>query len=124
MWSRICGQSSATYGEWFGAELTADNGLMLYAPEDFAHGYQTLLDGTEIYYLTSAPYVASAARGIRYNDARLGIKWPLPVSIISEADQKWPDYSMFRARLTELRVWSGRASSTSGREGEERAWSA
>ncbi len=83
---------SATCGQWFGAELTADNALMLYAPEGFAHGYQTLLDETEMYYLTSAPYAASASRGVRYNDARLGIKWRLPVSIISEADQKWPDY--------------------------------
>jgi dTDP-4-dehydrorhamnose 3,5-epimerase len=82
---------SATSGQWVAAELTADNADMLYAPEGFAHGYQALADGAEIYYLTSAPYAASAVRGVRYNDPALGIQWPLPVEVISEADQKWPD---------------------------------
>lgn len=83
---------SPTRGKWFGAELTADNGTMLYAPEGFAHGYQTLADDTEIYYLTSVPYAAAAASGVRYDDEGFGIKWPLPVAVISEADRTWPDY--------------------------------
>jgi dTDP-4-dehydrorhamnose 3,5-epimerase len=83
---------SPTRGQWVGAELTADSGLMLYAPEGFAHGYQTLNDDTEMYYMTTAPYAGSAARGVRYNDPAFAIPWPLPVSVISDADQKWPDY--------------------------------
>ena len=83
---------SPTRGQWFGAELTADNGRMLYVPEGFAHGYQTLVDGAEMYYLTSAPYAAGSARGVRYNDPAFGIQWPLPASIVSEPDQKWADF--------------------------------
>lgn len=85
---------SPSRGEWFGAELDADNGLMLYAPEGFAHGYQTLADGTEMYYMTSAAYASTAARGVRYDDQVFGIQWPLPVGTISEPDQKWPDYRL------------------------------
>ena len=83
---------SATRGQWFGADLTADNGQMLYVPEGFAHGYQTLTDGAEMYYLTSAPYAAGSARGVRHDDPAFGIRWPLPVSIISEPDRKWADF--------------------------------
>ena len=85
---------SPTRGQWLGAELTADNGLMLYAPEGFAHGYQTLAEDTEAYYLTSAFYAASAARGVRYDDPAFGVSWPLPVSVVSDADTAWPDYSI------------------------------
>lgn len=84
---------SATRGQWYGVELTPENGLMLYAPEGFAHGYQTLTDQAEMYYLTSAFYAPSAARGVRYDDPAFSINWPLPVSMVSEADRKWPDYS-------------------------------
>ena len=70
----------------------ADNGTMLYVPEGFAHGYQTLVDGTEMSYLTSTPYVASAAKGIRFNDPAFGIVWPLPIAVISDPDRSWPDF--------------------------------
>jgi dTDP-4-dehydrorhamnose 3,5-epimerase len=83
---------SPTRGRWFGAELTDENALMVYVPEGFAHGYQTLTDNTETYYLTSARYAASAARGVRYNEPAFGISWPLPVSVVSDADAGWPDY--------------------------------
>ncbi len=83
---------SPTHRKWFGAELTADNGTMLYAPEGLAHGYQTLTDGAEMYYMTTAVYASGAAKGVRYNDPAFGVQWPLPVSVISEPDQKWPDY--------------------------------
>jgi len=84
---------SPTAGQWYGAELTPDSGLMLYAPEGFAHGYQTLMDDTEMYYMTSAPYAPASARGVRFDDPAFGVRWPLPVSTISEADQKWPRYA-------------------------------
>ena len=83
---------SATKGKWSGIQLTPESGLMLYVPEGFAHGYQTLEDDTEMYYLTSAPYDRHAARGVRHNDPAFGIQWPLPVSVISEADMQWPDF--------------------------------
>ena len=85
-------EDSATRGQWFGVELTADNGLMLYAPEGFAHGYQTLADNSEMYYMTTAPYAPDAARGVRYDDPAFSIRWPLPVAVISDADAAWPDF--------------------------------
>ncbi len=83
---------SPTHGQWLGAELTADNRRMLYAPPGCAHGYQTLTEDAETYYLTSASYAPLAARGVRYNDPAFRIVWPLPVSAISAADENWPDY--------------------------------
>jgi len=83
---------SPTFGLWHGQELTADNGLMLYAPEGFAHGYQTLQDSTEMFYLTSASYAPSAARGVRHDDPAFSVRWPLPVTFISAADRQWPAF--------------------------------
>ena len=83
---------SLTRGQWVGVELTADNGRMLYVPEGFAHGYQTLEDKTDLVYQTSQFYAKDAARGVRYNDPAFGIVWPLPVSIVSSGDANWPDY--------------------------------
>ena len=83
---------SPTHARWIGINLSADSYQMLYAPEGFAHGYQTLTDDAEMYYTTSAFYAPSAARGVRYDDPAFGIRWPLPVSMISDADRRWPDY--------------------------------
>ena len=83
---------SATCGQWIGEELTEDNGLMLYAPEGFAHGYQTLADNSDMYYMTTALYAKDAARGVRYNDPAFSIRWPLPVAVISDVDAAWPDF--------------------------------
>jgi len=82
---------SPTRGQWHAEELTSSNGTMVYAPEGFAHGYQTLLDESEMYYMTSAHYAPEAARGVRYDSVALAILWPLPVTAISEQDRKWPD---------------------------------
>jgi dTDP-4-dehydrorhamnose 3,5-epimerase len=83
-------EDSPTFGQWHGEELTAENGMMIYAPEGFAHGYQTLLDDSEMYYFTSAAYAPKAAHGIRFDDPIVAIRWPLPVSLISEQDRNWP----------------------------------
>lgn len=82
--------NSKTYGKWYGVELTADNGRMLYLPERCAHGYQTLEDRTEMHYMASHIYTPSAARGARFDDPAFRIDWPLPVSIVSEQDRNWP----------------------------------
>lgn len=83
---------SASFGRWFGAELTAENRKMLYVPPGFAHGYQTLQDGTEAFYQVSEFYAPGAEQGIRYNDPRFAIEWPRDVQVISEKDANWPDY--------------------------------
>jgi dTDP-4-dehydrorhamnose 3,5-epimerase len=77
---------SPSHYRWVAAELNADNHRMLYIPEGFAHGYQTLADDTEIFYQMSEYYHPESARGLRWNDAVLGIEWPLPVAVISGRD--------------------------------------
>lgn len=83
-------QESPSYGKWYGAELTAENGRMLYVPERCAHGYQTLEDSTEMYYMTSQFYAPEAACGVRFDDPAFGIQWPLEPTAISEQDRNWP----------------------------------
>ncbi|HEY1384738.1 MAG TPA: dTDP-4-dehydrorhamnose 3,5-epimerase [Dongiaceae bacterium] len=81
-----------TYGQWMSIELSAENGRHVYIPEGFAHGFQTLLDDTEIEYAISVPYAPGSGAGYRSNDPAFGIGWPLPVSAISERDASWPDF--------------------------------
>jgi dTDP-4-dehydrorhamnose 3,5-epimerase len=73
-----------------GFELSAENGRLLYVPKGFAHGFQTLTDDVEVSYLVSAAYAPQAEGGLRHDDPRLGIAWPLPVSVISPKDAAWP----------------------------------
>lgn len=84
---------SPTYLQWVGAELSAANRRLFYVPSGFAHGYQTLLDDSELSYDTSQFYEPPAASGVRYDDPIFGISWPLEVSVISAADARWPDCS-------------------------------
>ena len=84
---------SETYMQWYGVELTAKNRKMLVIPPGFAHGFQTLEDDTEVFYLISEFYHPEAARGVRWNDQAFGIKWPeTEKRIISQRDQQWPNY--------------------------------
>lgn len=82
---------SPTYRRWQGFELRAEAGTMLYVPQGFAHGYQTLADDTEVAYQVSRPYAPGAEQGIRHDDPAFAIAWPLPVAAISEKDAAWPD---------------------------------
>ena len=79
-----------SFRSWYGTYLSADNGRMLYLPEACAHGCQSTEDNAEIYYLASAVYSSAHARGVRYDDPAFRIRWPLPVSSISEQDARWP----------------------------------
>lgn len=81
---------SPSFGEWSSAELSAENGRMLYVPERCAHGFQSIEDDSEVMYLTSAFYAPASCRGARFDDPLIGIQWPLPVSAISEQDRNWP----------------------------------
>jgi dTDP-4-dehydrorhamnose 3,5-epimerase len=81
---------SSTYLQHVGIELTATNRLALYIPEMFAHGFQTLEEGTEVFYQMSEFYAPKFARGFRYDDPKFDIKWPLPVTAISDQDLSWP----------------------------------
>jgi dTDP-4-dehydrorhamnose 3,5-epimerase len=83
-------QDSPSYGRWFGTELSADNGRMLYVPEGCAHGYQTLEESTEMFYMTSGFYTPQAVRGVRFDDPAFSISWPLVPTAVSEQDRTWP----------------------------------
>jgi dTDP-4-dehydrorhamnose 3,5-epimerase len=81
---------SPSYRGWYGTQLSADNAKMLYVPERCAHGYQTLEEETEMYYMTSGFYVPSLVRGVRFDDPAFKIEWPLAAAAVSEQDLKWP----------------------------------
>jgi dTDP-4-dehydrorhamnose 3,5-epimerase len=81
---------SQAYRQWFGVELTEDNGRMIYVPEEFAQGYLTLADNTEMNYHTSDFFSPETVSGVRYDDPALGIQWPFAATVISEQDRKWP----------------------------------
>jgi dTDP-4-dehydrorhamnose 3,5-epimerase len=83
---------SDAYCRWFGVELSADNGRMLYIPVGMAHGFQALTDGAEVHYQMSHRYIAKQARGVRFDDQAFGIDWPLPDPVMSERDRQFPDF--------------------------------
>src|ERR1700733_8406638 len=83
-------EGSPTYGQWHGEELTADNRLMLYIPKGFAHGFQSLVDNSEVEYEIMTPRVPEAAAGFRFDDPRLAINWPVADMIVSERDKMLP----------------------------------
>jgi len=85
--------NSPTFGKSFGAELTAENRLMLYVPRGFAHGLLTLEDDTEALYLVSEYYAPESERGLRWNDPKFEIDWPLVPVEISAKDAAWPDFN-------------------------------
>jgi dTDP-4-dehydrorhamnose 3,5-epimerase len=87
---------SPTFKGWFAAELSKANHQMLYVPEGFAHGYQTLEPQTEVFYQVSTFYHPASERGVRWNDPTFGIKWPLPVGVISKKDGSYPDWEANR----------------------------
>ena len=81
---------SPTYLQYFGVELSADNGRAIYVPDMLAHGNQALTDGAELLYLMGGCYSPDHACGLRHDDPAIGIEWPLPVSAIHEKDCGWP----------------------------------
>ncbi len=83
--------ASVNYARWVGVDLSADNHRTLYIPSGFAHGFQTLADDCEVLYHISEQYDSSLARGVRFDDLQIGVKWPTaPTRIISQRDQDLP----------------------------------
>lgn len=84
---------SPTFKEWVGVELSAENGVMLYVPGGFAHGFQTLADDTEVCYQMSSYFAPESARGVRWDDPAFRIKWPeAGERIINARDREYPDF--------------------------------
>jgi len=85
---------SATRGSWFGIELDAAQGNMLFVPKGFAHGYLTLEDDTEMHYMVSAAYAPGSEQGYCWNDPAFAIEWPITDGLtLSDKDTQWPAYS-------------------------------
>ncbi|MGH7300104.1 MAG: dTDP-4-dehydrorhamnose 3,5-epimerase [Candidatus Rokuibacteriota bacterium] len=84
---------SPAYKRHVAVVLDADSRRMLYVPEGFAHGFQTLEDETEVFYQMSEPYAPDHARGVRWNDPTFGISWPEAERTISERDQRYADFA-------------------------------
>ena len=83
---------SNTFMKWISVELNSDNLKMLYIPEGFAHGFQTLEDNTEVSYQMTQYYMPEFAEGIRWNDIQFNIDWPIKFPILSEKDKKYSDF--------------------------------
>ncbi|MDQ3805840.1 MAG: dTDP-4-dehydrorhamnose 3,5-epimerase [Acidobacteriota bacterium] len=84
---------SPTFCRWFGVELSAENRLALYLPGEFAHGYLTLEDDSEVYYLVTNVYAPASARGARWDDPAFRIEWPeAGALLINERDRAYPDF--------------------------------
>ena len=94
---------SPTFGRSVGAELSAENGAMLYVPKGFAHGFQTLTDDAEVFYQMSEFYTPELGRGVRWNDPAFAIAWPLPVTVMAPRDRDYPDVDL--AQLAPLAVF-------------------
>jgi len=83
---------SPTRLAWMGVELTAENGRALFVPKGFAHGFLTLAENSDVFYHMGESYVADAARGLRWNDPQIGIRWPAPPSALSLRDSQYADF--------------------------------
>jgi dTDP-4-dehydrorhamnose 3,5-epimerase len=81
---------SSTRHRWFAAELNAENRRALYVPRGFAHGFQTLADDSEVLYQMSEFYHSESARGLRWDDPVIAIKWPIAHPVVSERDRSYP----------------------------------
>jgi len=85
-------RDSQTFRQWQGVELNAENRRALYIPPGFAHGFQTMTDGAEVFYMMGDVYVPELARGVRWDDPQFGIAWPLPSPRMSERDASYADF--------------------------------
>lgn len=86
--------NSSTYKKWFGVKLTDNNHKMIYVPENFAHGFLTLEENSEVYYLITQFYNNAAEVGLKWNDTAFNIEWPVEVKEISEKDNSHPFFDI------------------------------
>lgn len=90
---------SPTYGKWHGAVLSGENAKSFLIPPGFAHGFQTMTDDVEMFYVHSAPYAPNAEDGLRTDDPALGIDWPLPITTQSARDKGFRDFDVTAGRV-------------------------
>jgi dTDP-4-dehydrorhamnose 3,5-epimerase len=86
---------SPTFKQWVGMELTDENRLLFFLPKDFAHGYLTLEDDTEVSYQVTSEYVPESSRGFRWNDPTFGVQWPdVGELVINARDRTYPPFAL------------------------------
>lgn len=95
---------SRTFLEHIAVELSEDNYRALYVPERFAHGYQVLRDGTETNYQVGEFYTPGCEGGLRHDDPRLGLQWPLPLTVISDKDRGWKFFDEQESEIREKMI--------------------
>ncbi len=83
---------SETFRKWTGIELSAESQTGLFVPAGCAHGFITLEDDSDVFYLMGAPYAPDLARGVRWNDPAFGIEWPVQPSTMAPRDAEYPDF--------------------------------
>jgi len=83
---------SPTFGQGFGAELSAENRVMMYVPKGFAHGFITLTDDAEAFYFADETYAPESERIVRWNDPRFNLTWPAEPQVLSDKDANAPDF--------------------------------
>ena len=95
-------QESKTYMQWFACELTAENRKILYVPKGFAHGFQTLIDNSEVFYQMSEYYSPEYAKGIKWDDPAFGVDWPIKDKIVSEHDMASDFFDLLKKKRTSI----------------------
>jgi len=85
---------SPTFLQWFGAELSAENRTMMFVPKGFGHAFLTLEENTEALYLVTEFYSPENERGLRWNDPKIGIEWPIEPLVISDKDKSHRDFDI------------------------------
>jgi len=92
---------SPTFGQWFGIELSSDNRRQVYLPAGIAHGFQTLEDHSTVLYQISTPFHPESARGLRWNDPKVNVAWPIADDVIvSDKDGAWPEWARVVSELS------------------------
>ncbi len=83
-------RESKTYGKWYGGKFSEKNNTSLLIPKGFAHGYQTLTNNCKMLYLMSGKFSKDSNSGLRWDDPKININWPLKPTVIAEKDRRWP----------------------------------
>ena len=107
---------SPTFAQHISVELTADNRRAVYVPTLCAHGFQTLEDATEVHYQMSHAYAPGLDAGLRFDEPGVGVRWPTPVTAISERDRSWPQHGSIDALrdFAKQNLWQEKSSNGSG----------
>ena len=85
-------EDSPTFGQAFGAHLSEENHRMMYVPKGFGHSFITLTDNTEAFYMVDEFYAPEFERGVRWNDPKFKLEWPIDPVVMSDKDAKYPDF--------------------------------